>query len=260
MKLNGKAKTGFFVVVLMSASFAMLEAMPVAHAYPLSGAHYDWAGFNGNNTIYLSTGIAPDTTWYGGFGYTPPPVYSSFGVNGTGSALDYNALAIGVGGNGTFNSNNDLPYSEFYVGNPTSGSLEIRLPVTTVGYSNFSYTTQSLGNIYQNGTQAASIAMNISGSMGYMPYASGSIDNYYNSGVNVTGSYLMGTKMSDVLNATIKYFLGVMPGDLGVVTSSASYYMGLNHEQKVDKTLNATFPSLTFGVVNSTLNKERKEP
>ena len=128
--------------------------------------------------------------------------------------------------------------------------MTVDLPVSTAGFSNYTANSTVSGAQY-GGVQALTLSLAVPDLTG----TAGSILAEYNSGFNVTGSYNLGTTMSDMINATVDYLLGQLPDGLGTSASTISYLMSTMADHKVVKPLSNSSASVEFGVVNATANK-----
>ena len=209
-----------------------------------SSAFHDKAGYLGNHTVYLNTGVQASASFDNGFGFILPPIYSAYNTTGQPSSYDVNALAVGFGGNVPATDAGDYPFSYSYTGNPSSGHMTVDLPVSTAGFSNYTANSTVSGAQY-GGVQALTLSLAVPDLTG----TAGSILAEYNSGFNVTGSYNLGTTMSDMINATVDYLLGQLPDGLGTSASTISYLMSTMADHKVVKPLSNSSASVEFGVV-----------
>lgn len=116
----------FNVTVPTSGSQTIVDAAPIPGSSTIVDAHYGWLGYNGNNSIYLTSGFATNLhnftgsssakTTYPAYSYPLPAVH--------------NSLSIGIASSFPGNSGINFSFSEQCMPN---GVLGIYIPVVLSG-------------------------------------------------------------------------------------------------------------------------------
>ena len=116
----------FNVTVPISGSPTIVDAAPIPGSSTIVDAHYGWLGYNGNNSIYLTSGFATNLhnftgsssakTTYPAYSYPLPAVH--------------NSLSIGIASSFPGNSGINFSFSEQCMPN---GVLGIYIPVVLSG-------------------------------------------------------------------------------------------------------------------------------
>lgn len=203
-------------LIMLFAIFVSLSAlMPTASAQSQIPTYYGWAGYEGNQTIYLTSSITNTNQMF-----LPSSSLGSLAVQQPGNGNLQNAVAVGVGGSASTPNGNSIEYEEYYA----NGQMFIFIPVTAVGSSNWTYlvtpsneggpTTTTI-----SGIDYEELSMNVP-----MAYPSTVITPYtgYTYGINVSSTYVTGTNYSQVEWATVWYLLGLLPDGMGPVISTAN--------------------------------------
>lgn len=119
---------------MLFAAFVSIAAYaPVASAQSAVPTYYNWAGYEGNQTVYLTEGIRLTNSFH------PSPIYSGI-VTQTPSPGGRDIIGAGVGGMDNSTNGESLSFDEYY--SPSTGSPEsvmvIYIPVTSSGSANWS--------------------------------------------------------------------------------------------------------------------------
>lgn len=199
----------------------------------------EWAGYAGNNAIYLSTGDSNKGILTSGDPWMPSSVYSLWHSIGThwvndpsfgegtgygGYTVPFNAVSVGAGGSGTSGSNVGQQYEEYY--DPINGKMVVSIPITLAGTSDWNHTYQGDSNWEDDYIDNGLISVNIPHC--YSQSVS-TLQTGYDSGINVSQTYTTGTMGIDISTLgenTAWYLLNLaasaIPG-LGPVISTAQY-------------------------------------
>lgn len=127
------------VLAMISIIFGvMVFTTPTSSAASVSSSH-DWIGYDGNQTIYLTTGVNSSNDLY------LSPTNNSWSVQlaASNGPLETNGVALGIGGTLTSSNDQGQAFRESYESGPNGGPgiMHIYVPVSAVGASNWTYTT-----------------------------------------------------------------------------------------------------------------------
>ena len=231
LKLNEKIVLVISIIVLLSTITVISRPSAATSG---TTDHYRLAGYEGNNSIYMSSDVTND--------YDFPEIHSSFAiqsVNQNDFALR-NAVAIGVAPNAT-STNGGVNYH--YVEYDNEGNLYLQFPLIAFGAANLTWDSY---DTYGSAVDGLILGMNTS----RLPLNT-VLQGYpgFNSGVNVTGQIAPGYDYSAALNQTIIYLLGFVPY-LGYAIGTEQYIQGLISDERVQNIVNDTYNTSEQYVVN----------
>ena len=215
------------LILLFTAFISMTVLAPTASAQSQIQSYYGWSGYEGNQTIYLTTAIDNFHSHH------PSTITSgSLAVQTSGNGNVANAVSVGVGGSANTSNGNTATFDEYY--NPSSASpanvMVITIPVTAVGSSNWTYSVsgnEGSSSVSLSGIDYEQLSVNIP-----TAYPSAIITPFtgYTDGINVSSTYVAGTNFSQFEWNTAWYLLGLLPDGFGQVISTANYEHSLYGE------------------------------
>ncbi len=215
---KGRAVT--MSLILLFTTFVSLTAFfPAVQAQTQIPTYYGWNGYEGNQSIYLTTYI-PSTNPY----LIPANTTSSIAVQPSGNGNVKNVIDVSVGGYTHTTNGNTLAYAEYYYGGLTN-QMVIDIPVTAAGSSNWTETTTASNQgggstTILNGIDYEQLSMNVSSRY---PSALTSFETAYDAGINVSSTYDEPTNLTQVGWNTMWYLLGLVPDGIGQVVSTYQY-------------------------------------
>lgn len=239
----GKIRT-VAVVFILFATVGISFLSQVAMAQTITNNYYQWPGYNGNNSIYLSTAIANDP-------YLPAVVSGAYSYQGYNGYFYPNTVKVGLASKLTSSSGSvSHIYHELY--DTTDKDMLVFIPIVVVGVSNNTWATSDQ---YAAGVNGLMVAYNAS-----VPGSNSNLLTQFNGGLNVTGTYYGGYDYSKALNQTLEFLLSSIPyKGIGIIIGTGELigqYMG---DSKVENVINVggIGPmgniSETYGVVNGTI-------
>lgn len=237
----GKIRTAAVAFILF-ATVGISFFSQVATAQTITNNYHQWPGYNGNNSIYLSTAIASDP-------YLPPVISGANSYLGHNGYFYPNTVMVGLASKLTSSSGSlSYLYSENY--QSSNKAMLVDIPIVAVGASNNSWATYDQ---YAAGVNGLTIAYNVS-----VPGSNSNLFTQYNGGLNVTGTYYGGYVYSKALNQTLEYLMSSIPY-VGIVIGAGQLFGQYMGDSKVENVIDVggIGPigniSETYGVVNGTI-------
>lgn len=213
-----KGRAMIMTLIMLFAVFVSLSALiPAASAQSQIPSYYGWAGYEGNQSIYLTSFLTNTNQMF-----FSASSLGSLAVQPSGNGNLNNAVAVGVGGSASTPNGNTVAYEEYYVASPNN-QMVINIPVTAVGSSNWTYSVS--GNEGSSSTSLSGIdyeQLSVNIPTAY-PSAIATPYTGYTDGINVSSTYVVGTNFSQFEWNTAWYLLGLLPDGFGQVISTANY-------------------------------------
>lgn len=177
-----------------------------------------WAGYQGNQTIYLSSQLSNGDSYY----YFPTNSTSGLHVQNSDTSYEPNEVDVQAGGQLNSSNGNTFTYEEYYLPKPDN-QIVINIPVTSVIASNWTDENLTLGSTYW-ALDYEQISVNVSKEY---PSALTEMETPYNEGINVSSTYYAPTNLTKIGWDTFWYVMGSIPYGIGQVFSTYHYEQGL---------------------------------